>query len=757
MNQSSIVRILFAVTALLGAFLLFLVEPMFARMVLPLLGGAPAVWNSCLVFYQLALLGGYLYAHAVGKRPLKQQVLLQAVLLAAAAVVLPIAVRGSAPPPSANPIGWVFSILVVSLGLPFVVLATTGPLLQRWFSSLGPWASSRVYSLFAASNIGSFVALLGYPFLVEPMLRLRSQSLWWTTGYAVYAVLMLACGAVAWRRGTLDAPAPEPAPVPVAIVTPARRSKAAQADDAAEEEDDPTAARMRWLGLAAVPSTLMMSVTTFISTDVASMPLLWVVPLALYLLTFVLAFAERQLIGRRLIAWLFPAAVVLTVALVMAPPEFPMTLTALHLASFFVIALACHTALADSRPPAESLTEFYLWLSAGGAVGGLFNTLVAPLLFVNPFEYPLAALSACLLLPNALTGGSETVRTAARQVASFVAVALPVLLVVVLVPVVQAYDRQLPDSPFLRFVIIFGPGCLVAFLLQRAPLRMGIALATLVVAGTFVRFDNRVPIHLERSFFGVHRVMFSGNERVLLSGTTNHGAQSIKPSLRCEPLTYYSRGGPVGQIVTHVQQDPTKKRFGVVGLGTASMAAYAKPGESWTFFEINPVVERLARDAEFFTYLKDCAPQARVVIGDARLMLVDEPDEAFDVLVLDAFSSDAIPVHLITLEAMQLYLKKLAPGGVMAVHISNRYLDLAPVVGATAREAGLVAVVQTNVPAEAAREISLEISPSRWVLVARSPEDIGAIVNEGRWSSLEDAKGPVWTDDYSNVYSVLRR
>ncbi len=746
-------RLLFAVTALLGAFLLFLVEPMFARMVLPLLGGAPAVWNSCLVFYQLALLGGYLYAHAVGRRPLRQQVMLQAVLLAAAAVVLPIAVRGSAPPPSANPIGWVFSILTVSLGLPFVVLATTGPLLQRWFSSLGPWASSRVYSLFAASNIGSFVALLGYPFLVEPMLRLRSQSFWWTTGYAVYAVLMLACGAVAWRRGTLDAPAP--AAMPAVEVKPARRSKPGPVDEPVD--DDPTAARLRWLGLAAVPSTLMMSVTTFISTDVASMPLLWVVPLALYLLTFVLAFAERQLIGRRLIGWLFPVAVVLTVALVMAPPEFPLTLTVLHLVSFFVIALACHTALADSRPPAESLTEFYLWLSAGGALGGLFNTLIAPLLFVNPFEYPLAALSACLLLPNALSGGSETVRTRVRQVLSFVAVAVPVLLVVLLVPVVQHYDHQLPDSPVVRFLIIFGPGCLVAYLLQRAPLRMGIALATLVVAGTFVRFDNRVPIHLERSFFGVHRVMFSGNERVLLSGTTNHGAQSIKPALKCEPLTYYSRGGPVGQLVTHVQKDTTKTRYGVVGLGTASMAAYAKPGESWTFFEINPVVERLARDPEFFTYLKDCAPQARVVIGDARLMLVSEPDDAFDVLVLDAFSSDAIPVHLITLEAMQLYLQKLAPGGVMAVHISNRYLDLAPVVGATARAAGLVSVVQTNVPAEAAREISLEISPSRWVLVARSTEDIATLVNEGRWSSLDDVTGPVWTDDYSNVVSVLRR
>jgi len=378
------------------------------------------------------------------------------------------------------------------------------------------------------------------------------------------------------------------------------------------------------------------------------------------------------------------------------------------------------------------------------------------LIFVNPYEYPLAALSACLLLPNALTAAGAAPRSRLRQVASMALTGLPLLLVVISVPLVQRFDSQLPTNAFFRFVAIFGLPCLVAFALRRAPLRMGIALATLVVAGVFVRFDNRVPIHLERNFFGLQRVMFSGNEHVLQSGTTNHGAQSINPALKCEPLTYYSRGGPVGQLLEQVMAEGTKKRFGVVGLGTASMAAYASPGQTWTFFEINPTVERLARDPEYFTYLRDCAPQATVITGDARLMLASQPPSAFDVLILDAFSSDAIPVHLITQEALELYLQKLSPGGVMAVHISNRYLDLAPVVGATARSAGLVSIQQSHNPTDAQQRISAEITPSRWVLVARDVKDLGALAQNRRWSTLDDADGPVWTDDYSSVLSVLR-
>ncbi len=728
---------------------------MFARMVLPLLGGAPAVWNTCLVFYQCALLIGYLYAHGIARRPTGWQVSLQLVLLAAAGLALPIAVKGGAPPASANPVGWVLWILILSIGVPFVVLATTGPLLQRWYSLIERADAGRAYTLFSSSNIGSFVALFGYPLAVEPLLRTRTQSVTWAFGFALYAVAMAACGLSVWRFGSLAPATPAhvpPPPAPELSTKPTRRKR----HEPAQTKDGPADAwesRLRWLGLAAVPATLMMSVTTFISTDVASVPLLWMAPLAMYLLTFVLAFAERPLVSRRVLLALFPFAVVVVVALVLAPPIFPFAMIALHLLSFFVIALACHTELAASRPPAESLTEFYLWLSAGGAVGGLFNALVAPLIFVNPYEYPLAALSGCLMLPTSdEPAGREPSRV--RQGLGLIATALPLLLVIGGVWAVQAFNDRIPSDTATRYAVIFGPPCLAAFFLRSAPLRMGIALATIVVAGAFVRFDNRLPIHLERSFFGVHRVLATARERVLLSGTTNHGAQSVNPRLACEPLSYYSREGPIGQVFTALQSTGRPQSVGVVGLGTATLAAYAKPDQHWTFFDINPVVEKLAR--ENFTYLKDCAPNAQVVIGDARLQLAFQPDGAFDVLVLDAFSSDSIPVHLMTREAFELYFRTLKPNGLLLVHVSNRFLDLGPVVGAVARSLGYSAITQFHAPSNAELEMSGEISASRWVLVTRGGSDRETMMASGKWVSLDDTTAPVWTDDYSNVVGVMR-
>jgi len=331
------------------------------------------------------------------------------------------------------------------------------------------------------------------------------------------------------------------------------------------------------------------------------------------------------------------------------------------------------------------------------------------------------------------------------------------LLVVASIFLVQTFDDQISHEALTRYVIIFGPACLVAYLMRRTPLRMGIALAIVAVAGSFVRFDNRVPIHVERSFFGVHRVMVTPAERVLLSGTTNHGVQSRNPALKCEPLSYYSKGGPVGQVMNMLAgRSRPATRFGVVGLGTASMAAYAVPGQSWTFFEINPAVERLARDPDYFTFLRDCAPHATVIIGDARLMLDRQPDSTFDMLVLDAFSSDAIPVHLMTEEALQLYFRTLAPEGVLAVHISNRFLDLAPVLAAMSRELGLVSMLEMHVPTPEQYALSAEIALSRWVLIARRRADFGSLPNDRRWESLDELPGPVWTDDYSNVFRAVR-
>ncbi|MGE3521035.1 MAG: spermidine synthase, partial [Vicinamibacterales bacterium] len=579
-------RIVFSLAAFLGAALLFLLEPMFARMVLPLLGGAPAVWNTCLVFYQLALLAGYLYAHVIGERlPIRRQVLAHAALLVLAAATLPVGVHGAAgTSASSHPALWVFRLLVLSLGLPFFVLATTGPLLQRWFASLRR-PSADPYSLFAASNAGSFAALLGYPLLVEPAAGLRGQSAAWMAAYLVFVGLMIACGGRAWVAASS----------PAAPQTAAREERTARRrlrEDPTGTDDEVWPARIRWLGLAAIPSTLMMSVTTFISTDIAAVPLLWVVPLALYLLTFVVAFADRQFVSRRLLGRLFPAAVVLLVALALAPPIYPAIVVALHLAGFTIVALACHMELAAIRPPARRLTEFYLWVAGGGAAGGLFNALIAPVVFVNPFEYPLAAISACLLLPESTRPSRHD---PVRQIGRWLATALPALLVVATVLLVQRVERGLPEDLLGRYLLIFGPAALVCLALRTDPLRMGLALAFVAVIGSFVRFDHRVPLHVERSFFGVHRVLHTGRERILLSGTTSHGVQSIDPRLRCEPLSYYSREGPIGQVMADRPAGAGGgRRIGVVGRGTASMAAYAPAGDAWTVYELNPGVEPLA-------------------------------------------------------------------------------------------------------------------------------------------------------------------
>ncbi len=760
---------LFSLTAFVSAALLFLVEPMFARMILPLLGGTPAVWNSCVVFYQIVLFAGYLYAHVVTERlRTKPQLLLQAGLLALALIVLPISVGAAwVPPTDANPIGWVFRLLLAAVALPFFVVATSGPLLQRWFSSLGHPSSSNPYVLYAASNLGSLLALLAYPLIVEPTLRLQTQSQAWTAAYIAFIVLMGVCGAAVWKaseqaergrteraagdRTVVDRAAVERAVVGSGLSRTALRKSVSAALDTAS--DDWWATRLRWLGLAVVPSTLMLSVTTFISTDVAAVPLLWVVPLSLYLLTFVIAFANRQFLPASLLRLLFPIAVVVIVSLVLAQNAFSVVATiSFHLAAFFVIALACHGELAATKPPATQLTEFYLWLSAGGAVGGLFNTLVAPQIFVSPLEYPLAAIAACALL---LGMEAWPTRGVARLLAIGTAL-LPTALLAALVYGSGLADARLPQGVAVRFAIVFAVPLIACYAMYRTPVRMGVALTLVLFAGSFVRFYDRVPLYVERTFFGIHKVMYTGTARLLQSGTTNHGAQSIDPRLRCEPLTYYSRGGPIGQLFDSFKTGPSKSRFGVVGLGTASMASYAAPGQAWTFFEINPAVERIARDPAYFTYLRDCAPDAKVILGDARLSLAQQPDASFDLLVLDAFSSDAIPVHLITVEAMALYVRKLAPGGLLALHISNRYLELTPVVAAVSRQAGLTAVMQVHTPTAAQEELSAEITPSRWTVLARRSGDFGPLTGDTGWQSLDTIKGPVWTDDYSNVFRVVR-
>lgn len=679
---------LYAATIFLSAALLFLVQPMFARMALPLLGGAPAVWNTTLVFYQVVLLVGYAYAHLTTRRlGVRRQALLHAVVLALPLLVLPIAVPGGwSPPTTGTPIGWLLGVLLVAVGPPFFAVATTSPLLQVWFARTGHPTAADPYVLYAAGNVGSMLALLAYPVLLEPHLRLATQSYLWTGGYAVLAVLMLTCAAAVWRTpraGNPTLPAAEDATLAAAPPLSVRR-------------------RLRWVALASVPSSLLLSVTTYLTTTIAPIPLLWVLPLALYLLTFILAFARTRWVAPRLPALVLPLVLLpLAVTLLLQLAEPLWLLFGLHLAGFFGIALVCHGALAADRPPARQLTAFYLWLAVGGALGGLFTALVAPVIFTRVQEYPLVLALVCVLVRPA-----------------------------------PAPARRWP----VRLRNLAWPA----------------ALGTLV-AGVLLGNPGHVLL-TERSFFGAYRVTIDADDtyRILTHGRIVHGMQSTDPDRRREPLSYFTRSGPIGQVFAAVEGHAPPSHVAVIGLGTGSLACYARPGQTWTFYEIDPAVERIARDPRYFTFLQDCAPAATVVLGDARRSLATAPDGRYNLLILDAYSGDAIPVHLLTREALARYCAKLAPGGLLAFHITNGYLDFTPVLAALARDAGLVGLTEDNNIVTRA-EAALGKTGSQWVVMARTAADLGVLAADPRWQPLQGRPGAaVWTDDFSSVVSVLR-
>jgi hypothetical protein len=714
----------FAGTMLLGAFLVFSIQPLFARMALPLLGGAPAVWNTAMVFFQSALLAGYAYAHCLSRclGP-RGQVAGHLSLLAIASLGLPVVIGdGWEPPAGAMSIPWLIALMAWTVGPPFLAVAATAPLIQRWFADSGHPAAGDPYFLYGASNLGSILALLSYPLLVEPTLTLQQQGWLWAAGYGALALAITGCGLVVWRR--------------VATGVGAAASGAA-----APSEPIGWPRRLRWLMLALVPSSLLLAVTTHITTDLAAVPLLWVVPLALYLLTFVVAFARRPWLRH---AWMIRAQPFVLIPLVLLFAwNLPFWLgLPLHLFGLFVSALVCHGELARLRPTSERLTEFYFWMAAGGALGGAFTALLAPLLFDGVFEYPIALVAACLLRPTLAPA-------AGRRVLDF---ALPIGIGILLAARTGA-DVGLRDFGTLGLLLVFVPSALALYALAERPLGFGLGIAA-AMGGALLAADAQSVVARERSFFGVYTVKRDpAGYHVLLHGTTMHGAQRLDAERRRQPLTYFHRDGPLGQLFGAV--GARVRNIGAVGLGVGTVACYRRPGQRWTFYEIDPLVERIARDRRHFHYLAECAPDAEIRTGDARLTLQGAPRAAYDLLILDAFSSDAIPMHLMTREALALYLDKLAPGGVIAWHVSNRNLDLAPIVADLAADAGVVAWVQTDQPSRA--ELAQYRTPSIWIALARRAEDLGPLVRDPRWQRLHarpDARP--WTDDFSNILSALR-
>ncbi len=933
---------IFTVTLFTSATLLFLVELIIAKMMLPKFGGTPAVWNTCMVFFQAALLAGYAYAHKVTDwLGLRRQATAQVVLILLPMVFLPFGVSDRWTPPGDQfPGFWVLWLLTVTVGLPFFAISTTAPLMQKWFSETGHPAAKDPYFLYAASNVGSMIALLGYPVLIEPYLTLSAQSWFWLGGYVGLAALTIGCAYIVWHSpaavaAALAVPAPalpkpdgapEPDVVPEPVTVPPeeaateeavtaepepvvkgvkRRKKNRAADEWKEAvgpdplppttappprqgpAETPDIARpslftmLRWMALAFVPSSLMLGVTTYLTTDIASIPLLWIIPLALYLLSFILVFSKMPAVIHQGVVLLMPVVLLIMlfvmISNVLSPsdPRGLRWLLFLHLVTLFMTSMACHGELARNRPAPRYLTGFFLCMSAGGVLGGLFNALAAPLVFNSILEYEIVLVLACLLLPPppdadnpsplnfyldiglavalglaalyaldklirantewgawigapdeplykqprywlwqlfkvAVAGGlaAYAVRMRNKQrLNRWLDVALPVCLGVLTAQLIisspfgdweftKGLARTLGlELPRLVKVLTFGLPVALCYGFAERPLRLGLGVAAIFAAAAFST-DTSDILHQERSFFGVLKVEDRGIYHTLLHGTTLHGQQrtdfSQLPMLlgplmagnpleaawevpysqveafrqTKEPLTYYHRSGPIGQLYATFCPPERTCNVAFIGLGTGTMASYLEPNHNGTIYEIDAAVVRIAENPAYFTYLRDCrgaiqedGKPYKIELGDARLKLKDAPDGTYRLIVVDAFSSDAIPIHLITKEAVQLYIDKLAPGGVVAIHISNRHLGLDPVLGNIARELGLAALqnhdtVEDRYPGK---------SSSDWVALAREPEDLKALEkytdDEGKPSWRPVKRRPaqsVWTDDFSNILSVLR-
>ena len=721
-------RLAFTLAVFLSASLLFAVEPMFGKMVLPLLGGSPAVWTTCMLFFQAALLLGYLYAHLAPRRlGVRRHMLLHVGLLALALPLLPIGVMEPGGALRENhPNMWLLLVLALSLGVPFVLLSSTGPLLQVWFSQTTHPEADNPYFLYASSNAGSLLALLSYPFLLEPTLPLNLQARLWTWGYIALVVLVVVTAVYRGRRV---------------------RTRADLAGPPLSDPRIDPRTKVRWTLLAFVPSSFLLAVTTHITTDVAAVPLLWVIPLVLYLLSFTMVFGRRTIVSQPfLVRWQPVGLICLLILDFWGRSASSPWLLPLHLVVFFLTALVCHGELAATKPPASRLTEFYLYIALGGVLGGIFNALVAPALFESVLEYPLTLLVACAVRPR-LTDKAPA-RSARWDIA---------LILGACVALVGARIGSSDRPAAATAVVASALAALICLRMSRDPTRFTLAVAGVVIAGVIADMARPDVLLKERNFFGVREVRedAQAHMRVLMHGTTRHGAQSIDPGKRREPISYYNRQGPLGDVF-RAMPPAAGRNIAVVGLGTGAMAAYAGAGESWAFYEIDPDIARVARDTSYFTYLSDTPAQVEVVLGDGRLSLAKAPSGYYDLIVLDAFSSDAIPTHLLTLEALTVYQSKLSDEGVLVFHLSNRYLDLEPVLGRLVHTAGVSGIIRVNT-ARTQELIQSDGDPSIWAALAPRASNLRGLLNDERWQPLEIREGvALWTDDFSNIFSVFR-
>ena len=733
---------LFAVAIFTSASLVFVVQPMATKLILPLLGGSPAVWNTAMVFFQTALLAGYLYAHLLQRVPtLRLQAMIHLGLLLLAALFLPLQVRlFLGEPDTAAPIFWLLGTLVVSIGAPFAILSATAPLLQAWFAKVqaGKPGGQNPYVLYAASNLGSFLALLSYPVLIEPLAPLSDQRASWGIGYGIFVILVLLLLARVWKT---------------------QNPAATDTRTAPRSEPMPWMRKLVLIALAAAPSSLMLGVTAHITTDVASAPFLWVIPLALYLLTFVIAFQDRPIIPLPITLMIHAALIVAVIITLRLTGTNWMFQFALHLTAFFFTTLMCHQQLAARRPAPDRLTEFYLLMSIGGVVGGAFTALLAPVLFKTVMEYPIVLLLACLARTNSTA--PYTRRDSLSLFAGLgIAVALPVIFFALrFAPALVENIGQIGLKRLMQ-ILLLGAG-ICAFLIRDRLLPFFALLAVSLIASIAVSGSQNYVL-TERSFFGIMRVSNSvekdlgGDVHIMMHGTTLHGAQALHPDLKCRPFLYYATSTPLGQSMQIASSRKPALNIGIVGQGTGSMASYKRQADTMTFFEIDPMVDRVARDPKWFTYISDCAEgEIKTVIGDARLTLAKEPAHSFDYLLLDAFSSDSIPTHLLTKEAIASYADLLTDDGILVLHLSNRHLDIVRPAMAAADAAGLSYLHQTYRRRKEGHE--LWEASTEALVIARTPAALEAFKTDGRWSEWTPGTVKPWTDDYVDLFGAMLR
>lgn len=779
--------LVYAIAIFLSAALLFLVQPLTGKLLLPLLGGSPSVWNTCMVFFQGALLAGYFYSHLISKvKSVVTQGVVHAAVLGAAWITLPIALRDSNPD-STSPTMWLLVTLVKTVGLPFFCVATTGPLVQRWFSRTDHPAAKDPYFLYAMSNAGSVVGLLAYPAILEPLMTRQMQGQVWAWGFGALCAALVATMVLTFRRLAPEAASIEAegnSPTAPAVPLDGRR-------------------RLKWVLLAFVPSSLMIGVTQSISTDVAAVPLLWIVPLLLYLVSFILAFSKLPWLTSRMLGRVLPLLVIPLLAVMLTSAKSPLLPIVLaHLAVFGVAATMCHRAMAEDRPEVKHLTEFYLWMSVGGVLGGIANALVAPVVFDRVLEYPIVLALACMLRPQTMEdleyGREKLGYRSLMWVFGAAALAAGVLILaerLIMVGGLDTLAKSLEISEDAASKVVRGGiPCVIAalVLLKRGSVRFVTAAAVLLIGSQYLMIGGPL-LFQTRTFFGVHRVIRNADATwcVLHHGTTLHGLQIKSESLppppeglpvldaatrdrlyfgpRQEftrnqrivmshliPSTYYHPTGPIGDVMHLMIGEKRLTKAAFVGMGSGSLAAYGRPGMKIDFYEIDPAVVQIAMTPEFFSYTRSSlADEQRLMLGDGRVEIAKQPNATYDLIVIDAFSSDAIPVHLITKEALELYLSKLRPGGLLAFHISNRYFDLAPVLSRLVTLEGKYGYLRVDdvVTKEESAEGKKD---SNWVVVCNDPKEFAPLSTLPLWRPLkDDPRYPTWTDDFSNILSVF--